>query len=129
MALAEQLTLSRAALEDTPHAAPPLVRLQSVSEIPVGFEFVRGHGRQGAVPTTPPRRKVTKGRSKPHCVRIKPHYLRTDRLHPVETTLMRIATAVSAASPNSRLAAIIGRDASVANAHVANPKRSSLSAS
>jgi hypothetical protein len=58
VALAEQLTLSRAALEDTPHAAPPLVRLQSVSEIPVGFEFVRGHGRQGAVPTTLPRRKV-----------------------------------------------------------------------
>ncbi len=61
MALAEQLTLARAALEDTPHAAPPLVRLQSVSEIPVGFEFVRGHGRQGAVPTTPPRRKVMRG--------------------------------------------------------------------
>src|SRR5260370_4851459 len=57
VALAEQLTLARAALEDTPHAAPPLVRLQSVSEIPVGFEFVRGHGRQGAVPTTPPRRR------------------------------------------------------------------------
>jgi hypothetical protein len=58
VALAEQLTLARAALEDTPRAAPPLVRLQSVSEIPVGFEFVRGHGRQGAVLTTPPRRKV-----------------------------------------------------------------------
>jgi hypothetical protein len=37
--------------------SPPLVRLQSVSEIPVGFEFVRGHGRQGAVP----RRKVMRG--------------------------------------------------------------------
>jgi len=61
VALAEQLTLARAALEDTPHAAPTLVRLQSVSEIPVGFEFVRGHGRQGAVPTTPPRRKVMRG--------------------------------------------------------------------
>src|SRR5258708_593497 len=48
--LQNRLTLTRAALEDTPHAAPPLVRLQSVSEIPVGFEFVRGHGRQGAVP-------------------------------------------------------------------------------
>jgi hypothetical protein len=70
VALAEQLTLARAALEDTPHAAPPLVRLQSVSEIPVGFEFVRGHGRQGAVPTTPPRRKVMRG-GKDRCVSLK----------------------------------------------------------
>jgi hypothetical protein len=36
-------------------------------------------------------------------VRMKPHYLRTDRLHRLWTTLMRIAKAGSADSPNSRL--------------------------